>query len=87
MERLKTRFPVGEVCIVVDRGMISTATLHQIQERKWNYILGVRMRSSQEARQQVMGRAGRYREVYPPSTDPKAPSPLMVKEVWVQDRR
>ena len=34
-----------------------------------------------------MGRAGRYREVYPPSTDPKAPSPLKVKEVWVEDRR
>jgi len=87
VERLKTRFPVGEVCIVADRGMISAATLQQIQERRWNYILGVRMRSSKEAREEVMGRAGRYREVYPPSMDPKAPSPLKVKEVWVGDRR
>lgn len=87
VERLKTRFPVGEVCIVADRGMISAATLEQIRERKWNYILGVRMRSSKEARDEVMGRAGRYREVYRPSTDPKAPSPLKVKEVWVEDRR
>jgi Transposase DDE domain len=87
VERLKTRFPVGEVCIVADRGMISAATLEQIRERKWKYILGVRMRSSKEARDEVMGRAGRYREVYPPSTDPKAPSPLKVKEVWVEDRR
>jgi len=87
VERLKTRFPVGEVCIVADRGMISAATLQQIKERKWNYILGVRMRSSKEAREEVMGRAGRYREVYPQSTDPKAPSPLKVKEVWVEDRR
>ena len=87
VERLKTRFPVGEVCIVADRGMISAATLEQIKERKWNYILGVRMRSSKEAREEVMGRAGRYREVYPPSTDPKAPSPLKVKEVWVENRR
>jgi hypothetical protein len=87
VERLKTRFPVGEVCIVADRGMISAATLKQIQERKWKYILGVRMRSSKEARDEVMGRAGRYREVYPRNTDPKAPSPLKVKEVWVEDRR
>jgi transposase len=87
VERLKRRFPVGEVCIVADRGMISAATLQQIKERKWNYILGVRMRSSKEAREEVMGRAGRYREVYPQSTDPKAPSPLKVKEVWVEDRR
>jgi transposase len=87
VERLKTRFPVGQVCIVADRGMISAATLEQIRERKWNYILGVRMRSSKEARDEVMGRAGRYREVYSPSPDPQAPAPLKVKEVWVQDRR
>jgi hypothetical protein len=87
VERLKTRFPVGEVCIVADRGMISAETLQQIQERKWKYILGVRMRSSKEAREEVVGRAGRFQEVYPQSADPKAPSPLKVKEVWVEERR
>ena len=75
VERLKTRFPVGQVCIVADRGMISADTLQQIGERKWQYILGVRMRSSKEAREEVMGRAGRYQEVYPQSTDAKAPCP------------
>lgn len=87
VERLKTRFPVGDVCIVADRGMISAKTLKQIQGRKWKYILGVRMRSSKEARNEVMGRAGRYSEVHPQSIDPKDPSPLQVKEVWVEDRR
>ena len=87
VERLKTRFPVGEVCIVADRGMISAGTLQQVQERHWKYILGVRRRSSKEAREEVMGRAGRYRQVHPRSEDPKAPSPPQVKEVWVQDRR
>jgi transposase len=87
VERLKTRFPVGQVCIVADRGMISSDTLQQIRERQWQYILGVRMRSSKEAREEVMGRAGRYQEVYPQSTDAKAPSPLKVKEVWVGERR
>jgi Transposase DDE domain len=86
VERLQTRFPVGEVCIVADRGMISAATVQQIQERQWQYILGVRMRSSQEARE-VMGRAGRYHQVYAQSADPQAPAPLKVKEVRVEERR
>jgi hypothetical protein len=43
----------------------------------------VRMRSSTEAKA-VVGRAGRYAEVYPQSDDP---SPLKVKEVWVQEQR
>ena len=85
--RLKTRFPVGEVCIVADRGMISTRTLQQIQEWKWKYILGVRRRRSQEAREEVRGRAGRYQEVSPRHADPQAPSPLKVQEGWVADRR
>lgn len=87
VERLKARFPVGEACIVADRGMISGGTVREIQERHWKYILEVRMRSSKEAREEVMGRTGRYQQVHPRSRDPKAPSSLKVKEVWVQDRR
>ena len=86
VERLKTRFQIGEICIVADRGMISAETIAEVEKRKWKYILGVRMRSSTEAKQ-VVGRAGRYAEVHPPSDDPKDPSPLKVKEVWVQDQR
>jgi Transposase DDE domain len=87
VERLQARFPVGEVCIVADRGMISAGTVKQIQERNWHYILGVRMRSSREAREEVMGRAGRYREAHAKSADPHAPAPLKVKQVWVENRR
>ena len=35
----------------------------------------------------VLCRGGRYREVYPKSADPKAPSPLKVKQVRVEGRR
>jgi len=87
VERMKTRFPVRDVCIVADRGMISAQTIKQIQQRKWKYILGVRMRSSKEAKENVAARSGRYEEVYPRSVDPKDPSPLKVKQVWVEDRR
>ncbi|MFH1603521.1 MAG: IS1634 family transposase [Pseudomonadota bacterium] len=87
VDRLRTQFKVGEVCIVADRGMISAATIEQIKVRGWRYILGVRMRRTREANEQVLARAGRFEQVYAKSDDPKAPSPLKVKEVWVEDRR
>ena len=86
VERLKRRFGIGSVCIVADRGMISSETLAEVELRKWQYILGVRMRSSTEAKA-VVARAGRYAEVFPQSDDRNDPSPLKVKEVWVEDAR
>ncbi len=44
------------------------------------------MRSSTEAKA-VVARAGRYAEVHPKSDDRDDPSPLKVKEVWVEDAR
>ncbi|MDR5729194.1 MAG: IS1634 family transposase [Terriglobia bacterium] len=86
VERLQSRFGIGSVSIVADRGMISAETLAEVERRKWSYILGVRMRSSTEARA-VVARAGRYAEVHPKSDDRDDPSPLKVKEVWVEDAR
>src|SRR5713226_9910627 len=86
VQRLKTRFRIGSVCIVADRGMISAETLAEVEQLEWQYILGVRMRSSTEAKA-VVGRAGRYAAVHPNSDDPDDPSPLKVKEVWVEDQR
>jgi transposase len=86
VERLKSRFGIGSVCIVADRGMISAETLAEVEKREWKYILGVRMRSSTEAKA-VVARAGRYAEVHPQSDDRDDPSPLQVKEVWVEDER
>jgi Transposase DDE domain len=87
VDRLRTHFKVDQVCIVADRGMISAATVEQIQARGWCYILGVRMRRMREANEQVLARPGRYEQVHPKSEDAKAPAPLKVKEVWVADRR
>src|SRR5258708_22412738 len=86
VERLQSRFGIGSVCIVADRGMISAETLAEVELRKWQYILGVRMRSSIEAKA-VVARAGRYAEVHPKSDDRDDPSPLKVKQVWVEDAR
>jgi hypothetical protein len=86
VERLQSRFGIRSVCIVADRGMISAETIQAVERRQWRYLLGVRMRSSTEAKA-VVARAGRYAEVYPKSEDRDAPSPLQVKEVWVEDAR
>ena len=86
VERLKSRFGIGSISIVADRGMISAETLAEVEKRKWKYILGVRMRSSTEAKA-VVARAGRYAEVHPKSDDREDPSPLKVKEVWIEDAR
>lgn len=86
-DRLKKRFGVKDTCIVADRGMISAETVLKLEERNWGYILGVRMRLVKEVKKEVLSRGGRYEEVYPKSHNPKAPSPLKVKEVKTGNRR
>ena len=87
IERIRERFQVGQFCVVADRGMISSETLEGLEQRKIPYILGARMRRVKEIREEVLSRAGRFREVRPEGESSQDPSPLQVKEVWVQDRR
>jgi len=87
MGRLKERFPVGELCIVADRGMVSAHTLAALEKEKIPYILGARMRKVKEIKEDVLSRAGRYHEVHPEGISSKDPSPLKVKEVLVEGRR
>jgi hypothetical protein len=55
IERLRHRFGIGRVCVVADRGMISQATITALEERKLDYILGARERSSAVVRDVVLG--------------------------------
>jgi transposase len=89
VDRLRSRFGVRRVCVVADRGMISQETIEALEqaERGWQYILGARMRSQNEVKDEVLSRAGRYRVVHPKRGESDDPSPLKVKEVWVGDRR
>jgi transposase len=89
VDRLRSRFGVTKVCIVADRGMISKETIEELekQERGWQYILGARMRSQNEVKDEVLARAGRYRLVHPQRTTSADPAPLKVKEVRVEGRR
>ncbi len=87
INRLQSRFAIGRVCVVSDRGMISAETMAYLEEEKISYILGARMRRSKEVKEEVLSRAGRYREVHPEGVSTKDPSPLKVKEVIVDGNR
>ena len=87
VDRLKQTFQVGEVCVVADRGMISAKTLDALEARGWTYILGVRMRSSNEAQAIAGSDEGHYRTVFPRRRRAKDPAPLRVKQIWREDRR
>ena len=65
IDRLRSRFAIGHVCVVADRGMISAATIAALEQRGLEYILGVRERSSKEVREIVM-------------TDPAPSMPLVI---------
>jgi|SRR5262245_6887497 len=87
VDRLKRTFQVGEVCVVADRGMISAKTMDELEARGWSSILGVRMRSSNEAQAIADRDEGHYRTVFPSRRTAKDPAPLRVKQIWREDRR
>jgi transposase len=87
VDRLRQRFGVINVCIVADRGMISKETIAALEEKQWFYILGARLRSTKEVRDEVLNRGGRYQVVYAKRGVASDPSPLKVKEVTIEQRR
>lgn len=74
---IKSRFLIGKVILVADRGMISRKLLTQIEEAGLAYIVGMRMRKV-KAMAEVLSRPGRYQKVT---------ENLRVKEVIYQNAR
>jgi transposase len=90
IDRLRKRFCIRNFCIVADRGMISDDTIKAIEERELSYILGVRMRKVKDVRMLLENNQdiSTYEEVYPERNDTtKAPAPLKVKEVKLEECR
>lgn len=85
VERLRARFGIARACIVADRGMISAATIAELETRGIDYILGVRERSSREVRDGVLDDDG----LAVPLTIPrqKGHTQLAIKEVTIASRR
>lgn len=93
VKRLRKRFHISQVCIVSDRGMVSREVVEWLESEKWPYIIGVRMRSAGEVKEEVLSRGGRYREVKEAAIwgqgqcQSERKSNLKVKEVRVEGRR
>ena len=60
VDRLRQRCAIGRVCVVADRGMISTATIRALEDRRLEYILGARERSSAVIRETVLNDAAPF---------------------------
>ena len=67
--------------------MISAQTVKKLDERQIPYILGTRMRKVNEIKYDVLSHPGRYREVRPEGNLSKDPSPLKVKETFLNGKR
>jgi hypothetical protein len=78
--KMRTRFRIGRVVVVADRGMMGKKSLELLTTGKtpYDYILGCRMRKQKEVGAEVLARAGCYQEVA---------ENLKVKEVHVDDHR
>jgi transposase len=83
VQRLRKRFGIEQVSIVSDRGMISDATVAQLEDHfpGLKYILGARLRSDHEVRDTVLSWGGAYHQVHGPRQHSQDPSPLKVKDV------
>ena len=80
IERLKTRFLIARIGIVADRGMISAATLSDLEARNIDYILGVRERATKEIRG-VIADPAPYVPLSIPKAADRGTTDLLVKEV------
>ena len=85
VDRLRDRFAVGRVCVVADRGMISTATIRALEDRRLEYILGARERSSAVIREMVLNDAAPFTPLV--IEHARGETQLFVKEVTVDGVR
>src|SRR3954468_18350288 len=54
IDRLRSRFAIGRVCVVADRGMICAATIAALEARGLEYLLGARERTDKVVRTIVL---------------------------------
>src|SRR5689334_9009628 len=86
IDRLRSRFTIGRVCVVADRGMISAPTIAALEERGLEYVLGARERTDSLVRTVVLA----DQKPFTPLCIPRAggeETQLFSKEVRVEGRR
>src|SRR5215469_4912571 len=85
IDRLRQRFAIGRICVVADRGMISNATIAGLEERKLEYILGVRERNNKEVSEFVLSDRKPFVPLHIPRD--RRDTELEAKNVFVGERR
>ena len=74
IDRLRSRFAIGRVCVVADRGMISAATIAALEERGLEYLLGARERTDKVVRTAVLKDESRSRPCASSGSGARRPS-------------
>lgn len=83
--RLRERFGITRMCVVADRGMISSETIAELEARDIDYVLGARERGDREVRDIVMADATPIVPLVIPRARGRE-TDLEVKEVMVRGR-
>src|SRR5215212_7684262 len=86
MDRLRSRFAIGRVCVVADRGMISAPTIAALEERGLEYVLGARERTDSLVRTVVLADDRPFTPLCVQRAGGEE-TQLFVKEVQVEGRR
>jgi hypothetical protein len=86
IDRLRSRFAIGRVCVVADRGMISAATIAALEERGLEYVLGARERTDTLVRTVVLADTRPFTPLCVRRTGGEE-TQLWVKKVKVEGRR
>jgi hypothetical protein len=86
IDRLRSRFAIGRVCVVADRGMISAPTIAALEERGLEYVLGARERTDSLVRTVVLADERPFTPLCIPRAS-GAETQLFIKEVQVEGRR
>jgi hypothetical protein len=86
IDRLRSRFAIGRVCVVADRGMISAPTIAALEERGLEYVLGARERTDSLVRTVVLADTRPFTPLCIPRTSGEE-TQLFIKEVQAEGRR
>jgi hypothetical protein len=84
--RLRERFCIDRVCVVADRGMVSSATVAELARRNIGYILGTRERRDKEVREAVLDDSRGFVPLSLPRIGHES-TDIEIKDVRVEDRR
>src|ERR671913_434262 len=86
IDRLRSRFAIGRVCVVADRGMISAPTIAALEERGLEYVLGTREPTDSLVRTVVLADDRPFTPLCIPRAGGEE-TQLFIKEVQAEGRR